>query len=176
MIEESLCKLCKSPGNHPKNVRDNDFAQPQPEANVLGVYKITVLFHKDGAIKLLAVCFFITVIICILVKVFKMHPKRYRKQFQYNKLFDIFNVVWIIACLLLLCKCLWMIAYGEDDMDGVVKLFPWYILIILSCCVIDIAEQFLPRPRQFVNIELHCLNRTEAIDLQCRKGLQTIDM
>jgi hypothetical protein len=130
--------------------------QQQPEQHggttVIDVYRITLLLNRDGAVKLMTICFVVTVMVAILIKLFKTTTRRdshrrHHTSMRWNSVFAVVNTTWVCACVMLLTKCLWMIVNDTNDPDHVIRLFPWYIFIIISCCIIDIAESCaLKRP------------------------------
>lgn len=121
---------------------------PQTTTAVIDIYKITVLLNRDGAVKLMTVCFVITVMVAILIKLFKATTRSHGRKYlvKWTGVFACINTLWVCACVMLLTKCLWMIINDNNDPDHVIRLFPWYIAIIISCCVIDIAESCALRP------------------------------
>ena len=79
----------------------------------------------SGAVKLMTVCFVITVMFAILIKLFKAttrtHKHARKHVCKWTGVFACVNTLWACACVTLLTKCLWMIVNDNNDPDNVIR-------------------------------------------------------
>lgn len=59
-----------------------------------------------------------------------------------NIIFTVVNLVWIIACLFLIYESLARAFDPNVKEVHILSLYPWYLTAILSCCIIDMSEDF----------------------------------
>ena len=105
------------------------------------IYKVNISIDKNAVSQLLIFSLTFVVWISLLMKIYQQTSSRHRgvkKAFQF--FFLVINIGWIISCLILLLQSVLKVLYQQEGRHGIVSLFPWYIVAILSCCFIDVIE------------------------------------
>ena len=133
-IPYEACRICKAYEFY--NLPLQDHSETYNEDLV---YRISLTLKKEGVVKVITSLLFISLILGILIKVYK-RQKTLQVRWLFELFFSLLNIAWIASCVVLLSKCTWLVIYQRDDISEIIKLFPWYICVISSCCIIDIAE------------------------------------
>lgn len=174
MEVEEACKICKAYTFYtlPPGERSDDGGYNDDE-NL--VYRINVTLNKEGLVKIITVVLFFTVVLGIVFKTCRKQRENttVRTRWVIELFFSILNIAWIASCFILLSKCASMLIYNNENVQEIVKLFPWYICLVLSCCIMDISESCAYRLLKMTNKKMMLI---DPDDIEDKKMLKDIYM
>ena len=117
------------------------------EASNIEYLNINLFVRKQDLAELLTLILLLLIWVTLMVRSCRKTPVRTQQINQAKRLlevgFTIVNLLWISACFCLVYQSIYFaINKNARDLD-IVSLYPWYLAAILSCCAIDMTEEFL---------------------------------
>lgn len=103
--------------------------------------QISIIIPKESLKEflLISVCFIVWFSLIL-----KIYSKAVQSNIRIRKCFHatltVVNLIWIVACLLLLTQSVASVIGQRINPDNILALFPWYIAAIISCCLIELFE------------------------------------
>ena len=117
------------------------------EASNIEYLNINLFIRKQAFAELLTLILLLLIWVTLMVRSCRKTLVRTQQVNQAKRFlevgFTIVNLLWISACFCLVYQSVY-IAINKNTRDiDIIALYPWYLAAILSCCVIDMTEEFL---------------------------------
>ena len=117
---------------------------PSPTSLNGGVFlHMQMVVGRDEALQFFSFLMMVMIFIplCLRLKKRLHHEKMRRIRRCLQIVFTALNICWIVGCLILLALSAHIFfSNRQDKVDRIGRTFPWYIITILSCCLIEIIE------------------------------------
>ena len=142
----------------------NEETPPRPHF----LHLVLVLNYQD-VLKILTFLLVMLSLIPLIMRFRKrLRQERMRKVRKIMKMiFAVLNVFWIIGCLcLLIMSAHIFLSDYQDKVERIEKTFPWYIITIILCCIIEIIESIFGLSEPVITV----VSKEKAIDL--KQGVQ----
>uniref|UniRef100_A0A7M5X363 Uncharacterized protein n=1 Tax=Clytia hemisphaerica TaxID=252671 RepID=A0A7M5X363_9CNID len=116
----------------------NEETPPRPHF----LHLVLVLNYRD-VLKILTFLLVMLSLIPLIMRFRKRlrHERMYKVRKAIQTIFAFLNVIWIIGCVcLLIMSAHIFLSNYQDKVERIEKTFPWYIITIILCCIIEIVE------------------------------------
>ena len=154
-----------------QRIPTSDDAPPSLFNEKVGFLRLEIAIRREDILNLFSLILIVMIFIplCLRLKKRLKEPGMRNVRRCIQIIFTALNICWIAGCLFLLTLSAHIFLLNNDDkVERIERIFPWYIITIVSCCFIELIEALfgLNRPAE----DSHTIRFVKSTPL-CKDGL-----